>query len=49
MLKRRLLTEDSKIGDIIAEDTWNDSGIKLIARNSIITPYIKSHPLWTLT
>lgn len=45
MLKRRLLTEDSKIGDIIAEDTWNDSGIKLIARNSIITPYIKSQLL----
>ncbi len=41
MSKRKISTSDCQVGDILAEDVLNSSGLKLIGSNSIITDYIK--------
>jgi len=41
MKKRRVATEDCKIGDILARDYYNGFGAALIRENAVITGYIK--------
>ena len=45
MIKKRVSTISCKVGDIIAEEVFDNSGLLLIVRNAVITDFVKKRLL----